>query len=377
MPSDPHILHVFSSAGLYGAEHAVLGLIPALEHLGIHSTLACIDNPHLDRQPLYARARELGIVSERIPCKGRLDASTTLAIRTMLERTPGTILHVHGYKSAFYALRARRNHPESPVVATLHGWTTNSGALWLYRLLELWMLRRIQRVCIVASSMQQPLVSAGIPAERIRLVENGIDTSRFFRTSDGGMAREELDVPKNAFVFGGVMRLSAEKNPTGLLAAFAQVAQDSPLAWLVLVGDGPQREEIERLARELKLTDRMRLLGARPDVENIYPIFDCFVLPSLTEGLPLALLEAMACQCPIIASRVGQIPAVLEDLPASLVAAGDTPGLAQAMRESMRSRGRLAALRQRVEARYSVARMALDYAAVYRELGASDVTQAA
>jgi len=376
MPSDPHILHVFSSAGLYGAEHAVLGLIPALEHLGIRSTLACIDNPHLDQQPLYTRARELGIVAERIPCKGRLDASTTLAIRTLLERTPGTISHVHGYKGAFYALRARRNHPESPIVATLHGWTTNSGALWLYRLLELWMLRRIQRVCIVASPMQQPLLSAGIPAERIRLVENGIDTSRF-RTSDGDMAREALNIPEDAFVFGSVMRLSVEKDPIGLLRAFAGVAQDSPRARLVLAGDGPQREEIERLTRELKVTDRVRLLGARQDVENIYPLFDCFVLPSLTEGLPLALLEAMACECPIIASRVGQVPAVLEDLPASFVRAGDTSGLVEAMRKSMHSRSRLAALRQRVEARYSVTRMARDYAAVYRELGASNVTQAA
>lgn len=376
MPTEPHILHVFSSAGLYGAEHAVLGLIPALEHLGIRSTLACIDNPHLDQQPLYLRARELGIVSERIPCKGRLDTSTTLAIRALLERNPGTILHVHGYKSAFYALRARRDRPGSPVVATLHGWTTNSGALWLYRLLELWMLRRIQRVCIVASSMQQPLLSAGIPAERIRLVENGIDTSRF-RAADGGVAREELNMPEDAFVFGSVMRLSAEKNPVGLLNAFARVAQDSSRAWLVLAGDGPQREEIERLAQELKLTGRMRLLGARRDVENIYPIFDCFVLPSLTEGLPLALLEAMACECPIIASRVGQIPTVLEDLPASMVTAGDTPGLVEAMRRSMHSRSRLATLRQRVEARYSVARMARDYAAVYRELRANNVTQAA
>jgi glycosyltransferase involved in cell wall biosynthesis len=376
MPPDPHILHVFSSAGLYGAEHAVLGLIPALERLGIRNTLACIDNPHLDQQPLYARACELGIASRRIPCKGRLDASTTLAIRALLECTPGTILHVHGYKSAFYALRARRNHPRSPVVSTLHGWTTNSGALWLYRLLELWMLRRIQRVCIVASSMQQPLLDAGIPADRIRLVENGIDTSRF-RMKDRGMLREELGIPEDAFVFGGVMRLSEEKNPVGLLEAFARIAQECPRAWLVLAGDGPQRQEVERLARELKLGERMRLLGARRDVENIYPGFDCFVLPSLTEGLPLALLEAMACECPIIASRVGQIPAVLEDLPVSLVTAGDTSGLTEAMRKNMHPRTRLTALRQRVEARYSVARMARDYAAVYRELGANDVTQAA
>jgi glycosyltransferase involved in cell wall biosynthesis len=376
MSAEPHVLHVFSSAGLYGAEHAVLGLMPALEKLGIRGTLACIDNPYLDHQPLYERARELGISAERIPCTGRLDSATTQTIRTLLERHPGAILHVHGYKSAFYALRARRGHPETPVVSTLHGWITNTRALWLYRLLELWLLRRIQRVCIVADTMYQPLRDAGVPAERIRLVENGIDTMRF-RADVSGMTRGELDIPEDAFVFGSVMRLSAEKNPLGLLDAFARVAQDTPRARLVLAGDGPERGEFEQRASAAGLADRIRLLGARKDPEHVYPLLDCFVLPSLTEGLPLALLEAMACERPVVASRVGQVAAVLEDLPATLVPAGDTSSLADAMRRSMNRHPPQAAMRQRVQARYSIARMARDYADVYRELGASDVDRAA
>jgi glycosyltransferase involved in cell wall biosynthesis len=376
MPADRHILHVFSSAGLYGAEHAVLGLMPALEKLGIHGTLACIDNPYLDRQPLYERAGELGIAAERIPCTGRLDTATTQTLRMLLERHPGAILHVHGYKGAFYALRARRGHPDTPVVSTLHGWVTNTRALWLYRLLELWMLRRVQRVCIVADTMYQPLRDAGIPGEHIRLVENGIDTTRF-RADLPGITREELDIPADAFVFGGVMRLSAEKNPLGLLDAFAHVARDAPHACLVVAGDGPERREFEQRAGAAGLADRIRLLGVRKDPEHLYPLFDCFVLPSLTEGLPLALLEAMACERPVIASRVGQVAAVLEDLPAALVPAGDALSLADAMRLSMNLRPPLAAMRQRVQARYSIVRMARDYAGVYRDLGTSDVDQAA
>ena len=376
MSAELHVLHVFSSAGLYGAEHAVLGLMPALERLGIRGTLACIDNPYLDRQSLYERARELGIPAERIPCAGRLDSATTQAIRALLIRHPGAILHVHGYKGAFYALRARRGHPETPVVSTLHGWVTNTRALWLYRLLELWMLRRVQRVCIVADTMYQPLRDAGIPAERIRLVENGIDTARF-RADISGMTRTELGIPEGAFVFGSVMRLSAEKNPLGLLDAFARVARDDPRACLVVAGDGPERGEFEQRAGAAGLAGRIRLLGARKDPERVYPLFDCFVLPSLTEGLPLALLEAMACERPVVASRVGQVAAVLEDLPAELVPAGDNSSLAGAMLSSTNLRPPLTAMRWRVQACYSVARMARDYVGVYRELGASNVDQAA
>jgi glycosyltransferase involved in cell wall biosynthesis len=366
--AEPHILHVFSSAGVYGAEHAVLGLIPALSALGIDSTIACIDNPHLSEQPLYEYARSLGISVVRIPCSGRLDHATTRALRVQVQQHPRTLMHVHGYKGAFYALRARRAFPGVPIVSTLHGWVTNTRALWLYRLLELWMLRRIQRVCIVAESMRQPLHEAGVPAERIALVENGIDTTRFI---PGGpvLSRDKLGIPSDAFVFGGMMRLSPEKNPLGLLEAFSHIRSKAPQAWLVLAGDGPQRPEVEQWLRASSAADRVCLLGARNDPERIYPLFDCFVLPSLTEGLPLALLEAMACERSVVASRVGQVATVLDGLPAHLVPAADVTALEAAMLQALDTHPQpVAAMRQRVEARYSVARMAREYAQLYREL---------
>jgi glycosyltransferase involved in cell wall biosynthesis len=223
--------------------------------------------------------------------------------------------------------------------------------------------------------MYQPLRNAGIPAERIRLVENGIDTARF-HADVPGMTRTELGIPEDAFVFGSVMRLSPEKNPLGLLDAFACVSKDAPWAWLVLAGDGPEQDEFERRADALGLAGRIRLLGARKDPERVYPLFDCFVLPSLTEGLPLALLEAMACERPVVASRVGQIATVLDDLPAALVPAGDNSSLAGAMLSSTNLHPPLTSMRQRVQARYSVARMARDYAGAYRELDECDVNQA-
>lgn len=376
MSADLHVVHVFSSAGLYGAEHAVLGLMPELARIGIAGTLACIDNPYMDDQLLYQRASKLGIPAQRIPCKGRLDGATTRSLRALVDQIPGAVLHVHGYKSAYYALRARRALPGVPVVSTLHGWITNTRSLWLYRILELWMLRRAQRVCIVAEGMRKPLQDAGISPDRIRLVENGIDTARF-RADGAALPRAQFGIPDNAFVFGGVLRMSAEKNPLGLLEAFLDVAARESRAWLVLAGDGPQRGEFEQRAQESAAADRIRLLGARPDPERVYPLFDCFVLPSLTEGLPLALLEAMACERPVIASQVGQVASVLEDLPAALVPAGDTAALAAAMRQAVAQRPPLPAMRQRVLARYSVARMAQDYARVYRELEGNHVDQAA
>lgn len=376
MPAEPHILHVFSSAGLYGAEHAVLGMIPALEREGISSTLVCIDNPHLDEQLLYQRACTLGLAAVRIPCKGRLDGSTTRGLADLLKGRPGTIMHVHGYKGTFYALRARRARPQIAIVATLHGWVTNTRALRLYRMLEMWMLRRIERICIVAEGMRGPLHDAGVPAAHIRLVKNGVDAMRF-RCDGATLTRSEFAIPADAFVFGGMLRLSAEKNPLGLLDAFSDIARTAPNAWLLLAGDGPQRQDLEQRAIRAGVADRVRLLGARSDPERLYPLFDCFVLPSHTEGLPLALLEAMACERPVIATRVGEVASVLDGLPAEIIPPGDTTKLTDAMRRALARRPPIPALRQRVVSRYSTSTMAGEYAAIYRELGEQSVGKAA
>ncbi|MDE2271591.1 MAG: glycosyltransferase [Xanthomonadaceae bacterium] len=367
MPADLQVLHVFSSAGLYGAEQVVLGLIPALRDSGINSTLLCIDNPRLSEQVLYQHAHKLGIQAERIACAGRIDRATTRALREALNRHPGAIVHVHGYKGAFYVSRARAGNSDLPIVATLHGWVTTTRSLRLYRWLELRLLRRFQGVCIVSEAMRDSLIKAGIDSERIHLIENGIDTARFLPDVIP-LSRAEFGIPADAFLYGSVMRLSTEKNPAGLIDAFAQVIKHAPQAWLAIVGEGPLRGSLEEHARELGVAERVRLLGSRDDPERFYPMLDCFVLPSLTEGLPLSLLEAMATTRPVICSDVGQIATVLDGLPSRLIAAGDTAALTSAMHDALGDRRPMPALRQRVEARYSVARMAREYAALYREI---------
>ena len=355
-----------SSAGLYGAEYMMLGLVPALRRLGFESRLLCLDNPHLEGAPLYDRAKALGVPAQLIPCRGRFDLVTIKALRAAIAAAP-SIVHVHDYKSALHAWLAR-GRERSPVVTTLHGRTATSFMLKIYESIETRLMRRFERVCIVAEGMRRPLLDAGIRPERIGLIENGIDTDRF-RPSIAPWSRSSLEIPADAVIFGGVMRLSVEKNPLGLLDAFAAVAAQMPRAFLVIAGDGPQRAALLERAAQLGLASRLRLPGAREDIEGFYTLLDVFVLPSLTEGLPLALLEAMAAERPIVATSVGQIPTVLAGLDAELVAPDDHAALARAM-VSAAAATRTTGLRDRVVERYSVAQMANAYARVYRSLGA-------
>ncbi|MEP6939076.1 MAG: glycosyltransferase [Rudaea sp.] len=365
MSSDLRVLHVHSSAGLYGAEYMMLGLVPALQSIGIDGQLLCLDNPHLEGAPLFDRAKALRVPARRIPCRGRFDLATVKALRDEMAAAPA-IVHVHDYKSALHAWLAR-GRERTPVVTTLHGRTATSFMLKIYESIETRLMRRFESVCIVAEGMRRSLQEAGIRADRIHLIENGIDTDRFQPALEP-WSRASLDLPVDAVVFGGVMRLSVEKNPLGMLEAFAAVAERMPRAFLVIAGDGPQRAALLDRAAELGLGARMRLAGARQDIEGFYPMLDVFVLPSITEGLPLALLEAMACARPVVATAVGQIPAVLAGLDAELVAPGDHDALARAM-VSAAARSPTGGLRERAVARYSVSHMAQAYAQVYRAIG--------
>ncbi|MBS0430917.1 MAG: glycosyltransferase [Proteobacteria bacterium] len=366
MNLEPRVFHLHSSAGVYGAEYVLLGLVPALARAGVPNTLLCLDSPLQMAQPLFERARTLGILAERIPCRGKLDWSTVHTLRKRIMRENQPILHVHGYKSAFYAWLTLRG--TRPVVATLHGPTPISTRLRIYNRIEQWLLRRFDRVCVVSARMREDLIAAGVREERIRLVENGIDTDRF-RPDVAPLPRSGFGIPEAAFVFGASMRLSEEKNPLGLLDAFATVSEQNPAVWLAIAGDGPLRAEVTRHAERLGIAARVRLLGARDDMERYYPMLDCFVLPSHYEGLPLALLEAMAAARPVVSTNVGQVSAVLAGLPAHLVPPADVPALASAMQACVRRNPFPGLdLRQRVCERYSAGRMAQAYADVYRDL---------
>jgi glycosyltransferase involved in cell wall biosynthesis len=175
-------------------------------------------------------------------------------------------------------------------------------------------------------------------------------------------------VPHGRKRIGTAMRLAEEKNPVGLVEAYA-AARPGPGRWaLVVAGDGPLRTAMQARAQAHGVADELHLLGACSDLERFYAALDLFVLPSFAEGLPLALLEAMACERPVVATAVGQVPQVLAGLDAAVLTPGDVPALAQALRAGVDQPPPTAPLRRRVVERFSVQRMAADYAAVYDTL---------
>ena len=324
----PRVLQLRSSAGLYGADRAVLGLDAALASSGrVHSRLATVHNPLLPSQLLLEESRRRGRAALDLPCAGRFDRHTLAALSANVDAQRVDVVHAHDYKSAFLAWIACRRRPVR-LVATQHGWVESTLALRAYHSLEAVVLRRFDAVVMVSAAQRPRLVRAGVPESRLHQIGNGIELP----PGTGNRPAVAGVEPGDGHVFAAVGRLSPEKNIGLLLAAFARVVQRSPRARLLLAGDGPQRSALEASAAQLGIADRVSFLGVRDDVAALWPGIDTLALPSLSEGMPLVVLEAMAHGVPVVASAVGEVPSLLSQAEhGRLVVPGDVHALASAL----------------------------------------------
>jgi glycosyltransferase involved in cell wall biosynthesis len=192
-------------------------------------------------------------------------------------------------------------------------------------------------ICDGEDVRRQLLFEQRLSPRNVVTVYNGVDTALYGQPVDRAAGRRALGIDERALLVGTVARLEPVKDQSSLLQAFAAVAPALPEARLCLVGDGSQREALEQQARQPALAGKVHFLGRRPDVAALMPLFDLFVLCSVSEGLPLTVLEAMAAGLPVLGTAVGAIPeAVLEGQTGRLVPAKDPVRLGVVLGEMLR-----------------------------------------
>lgn len=359
----PAVIHLRSSAGLYGAEHMLLGLCSEQRRRGAAPTLAAFSPPSDAAAPLIDAARARGVDVLALTCRGPVDPRCIARLRAALvaaRRRGPVVLHCHDYKSVAYGRLASWGLPIARV-ATVHGWLDDAPRLRLYRRLELGLLRGFDRVCAVSEGLAGQLRGAGLRQERVRRIDNGIDVARFRPAPRAAPSPRPLQL-------GMAARLSPEKNQAQLLLALAECRQRGLDFHLTIHGEGPLRAPLQAKIERLRLEQHVSLAGESAALEQWYPQLDALLLPSLSEGLPLTVLEALACGCPVLASDVGSLPQVLRGLPGCRVfASGDFAGLVDALMHLPQRSTSEPALRQRVIERYSLERMVESYDGIYRE----------
>ncbi len=363
------ILHLLASLPVGGAEDLVTGIVQGLNPERFTCAVACIGPPGPVGRELQARgylAASLGLEIRRTP-SWRLVA----AVRRLLKEWRPDILHTHLYHPSLYGRLAALGLGLSGVVASVHNSYTR---VKLHRRAWNFALGPVTDRILVASPQvwQDVRIFDGIPASRLLLLPYGISMAELETSASYTQARGELQV--SGFVIGAVGRLEEQKGHVFLLQALADLSRAIPDLTLLLVGEGRQREALERQAGELGIAEKVQFLGTRRDLPLIYRALDLFVQPSLWEGLPLALLKAMGAGRPAVATRVSGVREVIADgVNGRLVAPGDAGALAGAILAAYKNPARraqwAAAARETVKAQYSQEAMLARLEELYLELG--------
>jgi len=222
------------------------------------------------------------------------------------------LLHTHGYKADLLGIIAAYM-AKIPIVATIHGYTNAFPAVRVYGHLDLLVLRRFPKVMAVSDYLRQELIASGLAPHQVVTVYHVLDPDVFVSTisADRRQVRAELGIGTHTPVVLTVGRLNPEKGHRYLLESAQLVCQYIHDLHVLVVGEGPLREQLEVSARSLSLNAVVSFLGWRKDVASLMAASDLFVLPSTRDSFPMVILEALAIGVPVIATRVGGVPEII------------------------------------------------------------------
>ncbi len=246
------------------------------------------------------------------------------------------IINCHRHRATLIGVAASAMSTKSPsVFSTIHGFDRKSTIR--RKFIDFFFYRKLKGLILVAEALR-PFVlmnNWALVPSKLHTVYNGSSFSRFLNPVEKQLIRKTiLPAISDGFWFGTAGRLVPVKNHVGLIHAFNHVARQMANCHLLIAGRGPLEKYLKELVDELGLASQVHFLGYRTDIPEILKTLDVFVLPSRREGLPMALLEAMASGLPVVASRVGGIPEILEGCDAGmLVDPMDTDALATKMLE--------------------------------------------
>ena len=361
------ILHTESSLGWGGQERRILVEAEAMQSRGHRLLIAC--DP---RGELYLRARQDGFAVVPLAFGGWRNLTAWLSLRPVLRDRQVDILNTHSSLDSWVGWLAWRTLGTRPLLVRTRHLSTPVRSSWPTRMLY----QAPAAVITTAGATKEYLArQVQVPPQRLFSIPTGVSLTDFPPLEADADMRQRLQIPDKAFIFGMVAVLRSWKGHLYLLEALRELIQGGSPAFLVLVGEGPQRGPIEKKMAELALQPWVRLAGYQDQVAPWLALMDVVVLPSYAnEGVPQALLQAMAMAKPVVGANVGGIPEIVIDGETGLlVEPRDPPALAQAIKrlrehpEMGRELGRKA--RGMVMEKFSLAQMAAAVEEVYDLVG--------
>jgi glycosyltransferase involved in cell wall biosynthesis len=367
-----NILQYIETSGPGGAERVLLNIAKGIDKIHFIPTVVL----HKSRW-LHDQLLKHDIVTEIITSQRSGDISFLTKLVGYCRKHEIDLIHSHLFGANLYACLAAAI-TRIPVVATFHNELFLQGRSEKHLFLKSLFIRKLaSKIVLVANYMKDDYVNiAKFPEEKILTIYNGIDMDFMIDNFDESALRRELRLDRNDLLIGHIANFRIPKGHRFLIESAGLICKKMKNVKFLLIGDegdGNLKVEIERLINEMNLEDNVRILGFRDDVRELLNLIDIFVLSSISEGLPLSVIEAMAASKPVVATDVGGLPEiVIPDETGFLVKAGNAHDLAgrlevllknDDLRRQIGIRGRKV-----VEEKFSLNVMIDNYQQLYAEL---------
>ena len=365
----PKVLHVTFNMGIGGTEQVIRQLVLGSRGQEVEHEIVCIDG---QVGAIGEQMREEGIPVHRVSRTPGFDRKLIKNLRDLIRTRDVSIVHCHQYTPFLYGRLAALG-TGAKVVFTEHGRFYPDRYRYKAALINPLLALLTPAVVAISRATQNALAKYEfMPKSKIQVIYNGIQPLKAdpARISE---LRSQLAIPVGSFVYGTVSRLDPVKNQTMMLESFARCLRDYPESYLLMVGDGPERQALEALAGSLGISEKVCFTGFINEPAQHLALMDAFLLSSHTEGTSMTLLEAMSLGIPAVVTAVGGNVEVVEHELSGLIAPdADTAAFAQEMaRLQMHSSLReqiSAAARARFQSQFSAEAMVENYLRIYHQL---------
>ncbi|MDP2209678.1 MAG: glycosyltransferase family 4 protein [Bacteroidota bacterium] len=306
------VLLLIDEAAIGGGQNHVLLLAGGIDKNKFDVIVACEPKGYL-----VDELHKINIQTVSIILKNHFNPLTLLKMIELLKNVKPDVLHTHGGTPGFWGRVASKFYKVPAVVHTFHGihYLTKPMNMkkWIFKMIDRYLkIFTDYTICVAEADLKKGLKSKVMNADASGVVRNGIDIKYFERKAIWREGRELLNIPADATVVGTIGRLHEQKGYEYLIDAAKHLIEENKSMCFLIVGEGELRANLERQVSSLHIRDNVIFAGARTDIPKIMTLFDLFVLPSLWEGLPLVLLEAMVSRVPIVASAVDGVMEIIE-----------------------------------------------------------------
>ena len=365
-----NVAHITLSMEMGGIERLIADMIDLFDKNRFSITVGCLDSGGR----LFQEIQNAGIHSFVTGRRPGLDLGLIIKLARVFAKMRVDIVHAHNQAALFYSGLAAKLARTPVVLVTEH--SRHNSDKYRRRRIEKRMLSRItDKWVTVSEELARLAVSMDrLPHHKIKVIRNGIDVSRFGKSNVAniGLFKEDLGIPRASKIVITVSRLDPIKNHPLLLDAIATVRRCIPDVHLVVVGDGECRASLEYQTLKLNLQDHVHFLGIRNDIPYLLKMSNVFVLCSLTEGLPLSLLEACAAKIPVVITDTANRADFIKANETGIVTQARVEDLAKGIMIALREEGLCKEMalraRKRVIKKYSLDAMVRDYEKLYLEL---------